>query len=58
MAAGSGDTLSSLAGLMEVEESNRADFYAALQTNFDVIFASENVTAAEILSSINSTVTI
>lgn len=55
MAAGQGETISTLAELMEVPVEKRADFYVSLQSNFSNIYASEHTQSAEVLDKITST---
>jgi Protein of unknown function (DUF3015) len=54
VARGEGETLTSLASLMAIDEADRAHFYIALQDNFVRIFPSESVTADEVITSINA----
>ena len=54
MARGDGETLDSLASLLAVEDQDRSRFFSALQNNFVRIFPSENVTAEEVLVSMNA----
>jgi hypothetical protein len=54
MARGQGETLESLASLLSVEDQDRPRFFAALQDDFVRIFPNENVTAEEVLVSINA----
>jgi hypothetical protein len=54
MARGDGETLDSLASLLAVADQDRPRFAAALQNNFVRIFPSENVTAEEVLVSMNT----
>jgi hypothetical protein len=54
VARGDGETLQSLASLLAVEEQDRPRFFVALQVNFVRIFPSENVTAEEVLVSMNA----
>jgi Protein of unknown function (DUF3015) len=54
VARGDGETLQSLASLLAVEEQDRPRFFVALQDNFVRIFPSENVTADEVLVSVNA----
>jgi hypothetical protein len=54
VARGEGETLASLASAMEVEEADRAHLYGALKSNFTRIFPSENVTADEVLVSLQT----
>ena len=52
VAKGSGETLDTLAELMEVPAAERASFFAKLQANFVTIFPSENVVLAEVMDNI------
>lgn len=52
MATGQGESLSTLAELMEVPAGDRAEFYATLQRNFSNIFTSGNVQSAEVIDNI------
>jgi hypothetical protein len=52
MATGQGETLHALADLMEVPAKDRDSLFTSLQANFDNIFASEAVTADEVISGI------
>jgi Protein of unknown function (DUF3015) len=54
MARGDGETLDSLASLLGIEDQDRPRFFSALQNNFARIFANENVTAEEVLVSMNA----
>lgn len=47
-ARGEGETLDSLATLMNIEERDKARFFATLQANFARIFPSEDVGAEEV----------
>ena len=49
---GEGENLESLATLLGVERRHHADFYRATRQNFGAIFASENVTAGQVLASL------
>ncbi|MCG8689920.1 MAG: DUF3015 domain-containing protein [Minwuiales bacterium] len=49
---GEGENLESLATLLGVERQHHADFYRATRQNFGAIFASENVTAGQVLASL------
>ncbi len=46
IAAGHGETLDTLAELMEVPLQERAEFYSRLQTNFSNIFTSTDIQAS------------
>ena len=50
ISAGHGETLSTVAKLMNVE--NNAEFSAKLQANFSNIYANQNVTSATVIDSI------
>jgi hypothetical protein len=52
IAAGSGESLDTLAELMEVDESKRVVFYSKLQQNFDNIFTSSDIQSGEIIDNI------
>lgn len=52
IAAGSGESLDTLAELMEVPAAERAHFYATLQTNFSSIFSSPDVQSAQVIDKI------
>ncbi|MEM7024828.1 MAG: DUF3015 domain-containing protein [Pseudomonadota bacterium] len=54
VARGQGETLESLAALMDVEQTDKPRFFATLQGDFGRIFPSENVTADEVIVSINA----
>jgi hypothetical protein len=53
MSRGHGEALASLAEVIGVEQGDRARFYAATQSNFDSIFPDENVTAKDVMTSLN-----
>lgn len=53
-ARGEGETLSSLAEALAIEQSDRTVFFAAMQGNFARIFPSEDASADEVISSINA----
>ncbi|HZX36708.1 MAG TPA: DUF3015 family protein [Thermodesulfobacteriota bacterium] len=52
MASGEGETLLSLAELMNVSKEARPEFYAALQANFSSVFTSETIEAGEVIDNI------
>jgi hypothetical protein len=54
VARGHGETLTSLADLMAIEAADQPRFFASLQGNFRRIFPSQNVTADEVITSINA----
>jgi hypothetical protein len=53
VARGQGETLTSLADLMAIEPADRQRFYVSLQGNFVRIFPNQNVTAQEVITSID-----
>ena len=52
IAAGQGETVSTLAELMEVPEENRDTFYSSLQDNFDQIFPSSDVNYSHVVDTV------
>ncbi|HBG45514.1 MAG TPA: hypothetical protein DDW94_00830 [Deltaproteobacteria bacterium] len=52
MAAGSGETLVTLAELMEVPTEKRSAFYASVQSNFKSIYTSADVQSADVIDNI------
>ena len=52
MATGQGESLDALADLMNVTGTDRDALYTTLQAEFDNIFASESVTAQDVVSGI------
>jgi hypothetical protein len=52
MATGEGETLATLAHLMDVQEAERPAFYRMTKQNFAQIFASEETTAGEMLTTL------
>ncbi|MCX7793406.1 MAG: DUF3015 domain-containing protein [Thermodesulfovibrionales bacterium] len=54
IATGQGETLDTLAELMEVPPQYRSEFYSKLQANFSRIFTSSDIQAAEVLDNIIS----
>ena len=57
IAAGQGETLEAIADLAEVPEKNRANLYAMLQHNFDMIYPSTQVTNEEVVQKITDLIT-
>jgi hypothetical protein len=55
MAVGSGESLHVLADLMGVEGEDRAEFFQALQSNYEHIFTGGDVTAEDVLAGIDAT---
>jgi len=53
MAVGDGETLDSMAEIMGIDDSQRPAFYSLLKDNYGTIFISDDVTAGEVLASIN-----
>jgi len=53
MSVGQGESLETMAELMGIAEEDKASFFAVSQQNFDKIFPSENVTAEQVLASMN-----
>lgn len=54
MAAGEGETLSTLAGLYRVEAADRAAFYSLARANYGSIFSSADVTADQVVATLNT----
>ena len=54
MAKGEGDTLDALADLMEVDVDARQDVFAKMQSGFDRIFPTDDVTANEVVRNITA----
>jgi|APTNR8051073442_1049403.scaffolds.fasta_scaffold02087_9 hypothetical protein len=54
MSRGNGETLASLAEVIEIDDADRPQFYAATQRNFNRIIPTDNVTAREVATSINA----
>ena len=52
MAAGQGESLMTLAELMDVPEGQRPGFYATLKDNFGQIFTREDIQSAELIGNI------
>jgi len=52
ISAGHGETLAAVADMLKIPADKRADFYAKLKTNFDKIYASNKVEAADVIDSI------
>ena len=50
MAAGQGESLAAVAELAGIPVAERASFYAACQSRFSEVFASENVTSDEVVA--------
>jgi hypothetical protein len=54
MSVGHGESLETMANLMGIQEQDKEHFYTASQQNFDKIFSSEDVTAEQVLASLNA----
>jgi hypothetical protein len=54
MAVGEGETLEALAVLLEIAPSDRDVFYRLTQSRFSTIFASERVTAGDVVTSLSA----
>jgi hypothetical protein len=52
MAQGDGEVLATFAGLLGIQDADRAAFYAFTQQHFARIFASEQVTEVDVLASL------
>ncbi len=52
MAIGSGESLESLATLMQINDEDRAEFFSATQQNYARIFSGHDVTAGDMLASL------
>jgi Protein of unknown function (DUF3015) len=52
MSRGNGETLASLADVMDIDPADRPAFYAATQRNFVRIMPTETVTSGEVLASL------
>jgi hypothetical protein len=52
MAVGEGETLASLAHLMEIQQADRAAFYGLAKDHFSELFPSEEVTAGDMLGTL------
>lgn len=52
IAAGQGETVSTLAELMEVPEESRDTFFSTLQENFDQIFPSSDVNYSHVVDTV------
>ena len=53
VARGEGEALNAVAVMYGVEQEDRASFASAMHANFQTIFPSEDVTAAEVMASMN-----
>lgn len=53
VARGEGEALNAVAVMYGIEQEDRASFATAMHTNFQTLFPSENVTADEVMTSMN-----
>ena len=53
VARGEGEALNAVAVMYGVEQQDRASFATAMHSNFQTLFPSENVTAEEVMASMN-----
>lgn len=53
MAVGKGETLDSLADLMQISAADKAGFFELTKTNFDEIYASADVTTGQMLTALH-----
>jgi len=56
IASGDGQSLESLADLLDVDGLDRADLYSTLQQNFDNIFTSDEVTVDQVLANMDAVI--
>lgn len=56
VAVGQGATLDALADLMDVPAAQRADLFTNLQSHFDTIFSSSDVTSQQVVNSLDKVV--
>ena len=54
MAAGQGESLTTMADLLGISAADRPAFYAATKTNFDRIFPTPDVTAEQVIDSLRT----
>jgi hypothetical protein len=54
MAAGEGEALTALASLYKIEAQDRAAFYGLAKANYGTIIASDDVTAGDVLASLQT----
>ncbi|WP_029519899.1 DUF3015 family protein [Persephonella sp. IF05-L8] len=52
IASGNGETLDTVAELLNIPENKKGEFYSKLQNNFDKIYSSENVQSADVIDAI------
>jgi len=56
IAIGQGQSLNALADLMSIPSADRADLYARMQTNFDTIFTSHELSSEEFVKNLDKVV--
>ena len=56
IAVGQGETLEALADLMEVSQQDRPDLYVKLQSNFDQIFTSSEVSSDDVMTNLEKVI--
>lgn len=54
MAVGGGETLNSLADLMQIDQRDKPVFFVLTKANFDKIYTSENVTTGDMLTALRN----
>jgi hypothetical protein len=54
MSTGGGETMDTLAALMKIEDADKAKFLQVSQHNFTTIYSRDDVTSAEVLSSLKA----
>ena len=54
MSTGQGESLETMAELMEIQEQDKARFFQVSQSNFDKIFTSEDVTAGQVIANLKA----
>ena len=58
MAVGGGEHLESLAALLGISDSHKSEFFSLTKNNFSTLFSSEHTTAEEMLTKLNSKLSI
>jgi hypothetical protein len=54
MSSGQGESLETMAELMEIQEQDKARFFQVSQSNFDKIFTAEDVTAGQVIANLKA----
>ncbi len=54
MSSGQGEALETMAELMDIEEQDKSRFFQLSQSNFGKIFASEDVTAGQVIANLKA----